>query len=85
VRVVKEVKKRLKEITDVFIGRGNINIQSKLYSKSVELLDNLVIEGKIDDYSFKIVNATTSYIKTEVELKLINEVKTIKAGIVSGS
>jgi hypothetical protein len=85
VRVVKEVQKRLKEITDVFIGRGNINIQSKLYSKSVELLDNLVIEGKIDDYSFKIVNATTSYIKTEVELKLINEVKTLKAGIVSGS
>ncbi len=83
IRVANEVAKRVKSITDSFIGRWTANVETKLKDLLTALFESLVIEGKIREYSFEITEVRTDYIKIELELKLYNEINNIRTGVIS--
>lgn len=69
-RIVNEIKKRLKYILDDFIGISNRNMEIKIDKAIRRELENIEREGKILDFSYYFVELTDNSIRVNLEIYL---------------
>ena len=73
-RIANEVIKRLKEITDEFIGKGFYMNTSTIEKRIKEELSLMIDENKISDYSYNFTNIHSNKIDLELSLVINSEV-----------
>lgn len=82
-RLVNEIIKRTKEITDSFIGKG-FNLQTESLEKELnQLYEDLIDEDKVDDYSYKFLNISSERIELELSLTLPEEILDVTTTVIS--